>query len=129
VEEVQWVVQLMWTNREVTRVTTERVTHGTLVHVAGIVNMLTWQKQVATRQWIDWVMMVDQSLVDTWHALGKWGGAMWPRRGLPHGTPSLVTMLKKILWSSWGSTPRPVCRGKVLWRGPTPSHHTYYLII
>jgi hypothetical protein len=68
---------------------------------------------VAETQWVV-QLMVDQLSIDTWRAVGKWGGATWPRHGLPRGTSSLGTMFSKM-FEAHGVQPCDLVVGKILW--------------
>jgi hypothetical protein len=83
--------------------------------------------------WHDVELADDMSrvdLADAWMNGGEtrgiifvqWYGATWPRRGLPRGT--LLFWCLKIIWSLWGSNPRPPLRmqslGKV-WAANAPT--------
>jgi len=73
-----------WTNPEVIPVTTGRVTRG-----------------------IFWLDGMNESSVNTWHALIGCEGATWPNHELPRGTPGLANngYVKSFVWgrpeSNW----------------------------
>jgi hypothetical protein len=71
----------------VTLVTTERVTRGTLVQVVGTVSGHVADR-CADVVGVDWERYghVDHLEDDKWQGIGECCRAMWPRRGLPHGT-------------------------------------------
>jgi hypothetical protein len=76
----------------VTRVTTERVTHGTLVQVVG---RLVDKRQIDVLMW--WLLTgqlyghVDHLVDDKWQNIDKCGGAMW------HLITGSFVLLKKLL--------------------------------
>jgi hypothetical protein len=59
---------------------------------------------------------------------GKCYGATWPSRGLPHGTPPLVGLFGKILWTPQGVEPMTSGLGEELWQGWATSLPTLFLI-
>jgi hypothetical protein len=101
----------------------------------SIVRQVTWQRRVAVtwanQRWtrgIFWLDGVNESAVDTWHALIGCKGATWPNHGLPCGTLGFANIgCVKNLLGPRDSNPGPPTR-------PTPSqisasqHSVYWFL-
>jgi hypothetical protein len=98
-----------WTNPEVTRVTTGRVTRGTddvsKLRDRDDIQMMTWQVTGHTEA--DVASDVDQLLVDTWHRLVKCKVPHGPIKGCHVAPRYWLMVLFKICGGPWGFEPGP----------------------
>jgi hypothetical protein len=92
---------------------------------------VAWQMTWANQRWtrgISWLVDVDESSVDTWHASVGCKGATWPNHGLPRGTPVFVNLVlcQKFL-ESGGFEPGPSPRNAFA-MGLRPLDHRMFLL-